>query len=53
MESFYKRLYYKLFGILSDVVELLEAGNVWQAKDRLIQAQQEAEALVIESDAEI
>ena len=49
----YRDLYYKLFGALADAVELLEAGNVWQAKDCLIKAQQEAEELVIESDAEI
>ena len=28
----YRKLYYKLFGALADAVELLEAGNVWQAK---------------------
>ena len=50
METLYRKLYYKLFGILADAVELLEAGNVWQAKDLLMKTQQEAEALYIESD---
>lgn len=50
--NLYRTLYFKLFGVLADAVELLEAGNVWQAKDLLIKAQQEAEELYIESDAE-
>ena len=49
MESLYKRLYFKLFGTLSDVIELLEAGNAEQAKQRLIETQQDAEELYIEN----
>ena len=45
----YKKLYFKLFGILSDVIELLESGNVWEAKQLLIKTQQEAEEFYIEN----
>ena len=50
----YKKLYFKLFGILSDVIELLENGNVWEAKQLLIKTQQEAEEFYIDNadDAE-
>ena len=50
VEHLYKKLYYKLFGILADAVELLEAGKVSQAKDLLIKTQREAEEFYIESD---
>jgi len=48
----YRTLYYQLFGKLADAVELLEAGNVWDAKRLLIQAQQEAEAFFIAHEDE-
>ena len=48
----YRTLYFKLFGVLADAVELLEAGNVWDAKRLLIEAQQSAEAFFIEHDEE-
>ena len=50
MEGLYRKLYFKLFGILSDAVELLESGNVWDAQKLLIKAQREAEELYIEND---
>ena len=46
----YRELYFKLFGVLADAVELLEAGNVWDAKRLLIRAQQEAEQRYIETE---
>ena len=45
----YRKLYYKLFGILADAVKLLEAGNAWKAKELLIKTQREAEDLYIEN----
>ena len=39
----YKKLYFKLFAAMADAVEHLENGQPFLAKDRLIQAQQEAE----------
>ena len=50
MEHLYKKLYYKLFGILADAIELLEAGKVSQAKDLLIKTQREAEEFYIENE---
>lgn len=50
MEHLYKKLYYKLFAILADAVELLEAGKVSEAKDLLNKTQREAEEFYIESD---
>ena len=46
----YRELYFKLFGVLADAVELLEAGNVWDAKRLLIRAQQEAEKRYVEAE---
>ena len=48
----YKKLYYKLFGILADAVELLEAGDTEAAKALLIKTMQEAEEFYIDDDAE-
>lgn len=49
----YRKLYFKLFGILADVIELLENGNVWKAKQLLIKTQQEAEEFyVVNADDE-
>ena len=48
----YRKLYYKLFGILANAVELLENGNVWEAKQLLIKTQREAEEFYIENDNE-
>ncbi len=50
VEHLYKKLYYKLFAILADAVELLEAGKVSEAKDLLNKTQREAEEFYIESD---
>ncbi len=48
MEQLYKKLYFKLFGVLADATELLERGNVWDAEQLLIRAQQEAEDYFVE-----
>ena len=50
MEHLYKKLYFKLFAILADAVELLEAGKVSEAKDLLIKTQREAEEFYIDSE---
>ena len=50
MEHLYKKLYFKLFGILADAVELLEAGKASEAKDLLIKTQREAEEFYIDSE---
>lgn len=39
----YKELYFFLFAAIADAVDCLEKGDVWSAKERLIQAEQEAE----------
>lgn len=39
----YKALYFKLFAAMADAVEYLEQGQPFQAKERLIRTQQEAE----------
>ena len=49
VEGLYRKLYFKLFGILADVIELLEEGNVWKAKELLIKTQREAEEFYIEN----
>ena len=49
VESLYRKLYFKLFGILADAIELLENGNVWEAKQLLIKTQREAEEFYIEN----
>ena len=43
----YKKMYYTLFNTITDVLALLETGNVWDAKKRLIAAQNETEELYI------
>ena len=49
----YKTLYFHLFGVMADVVEVLETGNVWRAKEQLLTAMQEAEERYIkDEDAE-
>lgn len=50
VDSLYRKLYFKLFGILSDAIKLLESGNVEAAKKLLIKTQREAEEFYIESD---
>ena len=46
----YKKMYLLLFHAITDVLKLLETGNVWDAKRRLIQAQQDAEEVYISWD---
>lgn len=46
----YKALYFKLFAAMADAVEDLEQGQPFQAKERLIHAQQEAEEEYLEEE---
>ena len=46
----YRDLYYKLFAAMADAVELLERGEVLDARKCLIAAMQRAEELVIEEE---
>lgn len=46
----YRALYYKLFGKLSDAVELLERGDAQAAGSLLIRVLQEAEEQFLDSD---
>lgn len=39
----YKKLYFQLFAAMADTVDTMESCNYGQAKEILIQAQQEAE----------
>ena len=43
----YKKMYLILFRAITDVLKLLETGNVWDARRLLIQAQQDAEEFYI------
>ena len=43
----YKKMYLLLFQAITDVLKLLERGNIWDAKERLIKAQQDAEEVYI------
>ena len=45
----YKALYFHLFGVMANAVEVLETGNVWSAKEMLVTAMQEAEEAYIEN----
>ena len=45
--AMYKKMYFMLFNVITDVLELLEKGNVWEAKSRLMKAQQDAEEVYI------
>ncbi|MBE7005188.1 MAG: hypothetical protein E7425_13105 [Ruminococcaceae bacterium] len=49
MELF-RDLYFKLFAATADAIELLEAGNVWEAKRLLIRAEQETEERYMEHE---
>ena len=46
----YKKLYYRLFNVYSEVLEQLERQNYGLAKEILIKAQQEAENLFLEEE---
>ena len=46
----YRTLYFKLFAAIADAVEDLENGRQNSAKEKLINAQQEAEELYLDSD---
>lgn len=43
----YKKMYYTLFNAVTDVLGLLEKGNVWDARKVLVKAQQDTEELYI------
>lgn len=43
----YKKMYYILFNAITDVLKLLETGNIWDAKKRLMDAQCETEEIYI------
>lgn len=43
----HKKMYLILFNAITDVLKLLETGNVWDAKKVLIKAQQDAEEIYI------
>lgn len=46
--TMYKKMYYNiLFNTITDVLALLETGNVWDAKKRLTDVQCETEELYI------
>ncbi|MBQ9647175.1 MAG: hypothetical protein IJV43_02275 [Oscillospiraceae bacterium] len=48
----YKKLYFGLFGKVEDAVILLDDGNVWEAKRKLLDALEAAENAYIEADEE-
>lgn len=43
----YEQLYHLLFNSITDALELLEKGNVWDAKSLLMSAQCKAEKIYI------
>ena len=43
----YKKMYLLLFHAITDALKLLETGNIWDARRRLIRAQQDAEEVYI------
>ena len=46
----YRDLYFHLFGVVAQVAEYLEQGNIILAYEYLIKAQSEAEEACLESD---
>lgn len=44
----YKTLYFHLFNILSDAIEEIETGEVFEARDMLVRAQQQTEEMYME-----
>ncbi len=49
----YKKMYLLLFNVITDVLALLETGNVWDAKKLLMNAQSEAEEIYISWNGDI
>lgn len=51
----YKKMYFRLFNAITDVLEALEQGNIWDAKRLLKEAQCATEEMYIsaENDEEI
>ena len=48
----YKKMYLHLFNAITDTIELLQQGKLDEAKQMLIQAQQETEEIYIGYDGE-
>lgn len=48
----YQKAYYLLFNAITDALEALEQQNFGQAKQELIAAQQRAEEIFLENEAE-
>ncbi len=47
MTELYKKMYHRLFNVITDALRLLEAGNIWDAKKLLMDAQCETEEMYI------
>ena len=48
----YRKLYFKLFAAMADAVDSLEQGDLFHAKERLIQAQLEGEEAHLDDQPE-
>lgn len=48
----YKKMYFRLFNAATDAIRLIEAGELFSAKERLIFAQQETEEMYISAEDE-
>lgn len=48
----YKKMYFRLFNAITDVLALLEQGNIWDAKRLLMEAQCAAEELYISAETD-
>ena len=46
----YKKMYFRLFNAITDVLEALEQGNIWDAKRLLMEAQCAAEEMYISAE---
>lgn len=49
----YKKMYFKLFNVLTDAAEAIEKGEVLRAYGIICRAQQDAEDIYIEEGSEI
>lgn len=48
----YKAMYFRLFNSITDVLEALERGNIWDAKRLLMEAQCAAEEMYISAETD-
>lgn len=46
----YKKMYFRLFNAITDVLALLEQGNIWDAKRLLMEAQCATEEMYISAE---